>query len=98
MDEAKEFGNVERAAKAEEEIDALGAELSRGVGLGGRRRAGSAAERARQRAKKGIKTAINKIGRNDPALGKMLARVDQDRNPSAATVLIQNFQLSGSLR
>src|SRR5216683_3718863 len=43
LEEAKEFGDIERAAKAEEEIDALGAELSRGIGLGGRhRRAGSA--------------------------------------------------------
>ncbi len=75
LEEAKEFGNVERAAKAEEEIDALSAELSRGIGLGGRRRrAGSATERARQRAKKGIKTALDKIGRNDPALGRMLAQ------------------------
>ncbi len=75
LEEAKEFGNVERAAKAEEEIDALTAELSRGVGLGGRRRrAGSATERARQRAKKGIKTAIDRIARNDPALGRMLAQ------------------------
>ncbi len=75
FEEAKEFGNVERAAKAEEEIDALSAELSRGVGLGGRRRrAGSATERARQRAKKGMKTAIDRIARNDPALGRMLAQ------------------------
>lgn len=35
LEEAKEFGQVERAAKVEEEIDALGAELSRGIGLGG---------------------------------------------------------------
>ena len=75
LEEAKEFGNVERAARAEEEIDALIAELSRGVGLGGRRRrAGSATERARQRAKKGIKTAIDRIARNDPALGRMLSQ------------------------
>jgi hypothetical protein len=53
LEEAKEFGNVERAAKVEEEIDALGAELSRGIGLGGRhRRAGSATKRARKRTKK----------------------------------------------
>ncbi len=75
LEDAKEFGNIERAAKAEEEIDALSAELSRGVGLGGRRRrAGSATERARQRAKKGIKTAIDRIAKNDPALGRMLAQ------------------------
>ena len=72
LEEAKEFGDVERAARAEEEIDALGAELSRAIGLGGRhRRAGSATERARQRAKKNIKTAIAGIARHDPELGRM---------------------------
>lgn len=75
LEEAKEFGNVERAARAEEEIDALGAELSRGIGLGGRhRRAGSATERARQRAKKNIKTAIGRIAKHDPELGEMFSR------------------------
>jgi hypothetical protein len=75
LEEAKEFGDIERAAKAEEEIDALSAELSRGIGLGGRhRRAGSATERARQRAKKNIKTAIGKIAKHDPELGRMFSR------------------------
>jgi hypothetical protein len=75
LEEAKEFGQVERAAKVEEEIDALGAELSRGIGLGGRhRRAASATERARQRAKKNIKTAIGRIARHDPELGRMFSR------------------------
>ena len=74
LEEAKEFGDLERAAKAEEEIDALGAELSRGIGLGGRhRRAGSATERARQRAKKNIKTAVGKIAKHDPELGRMFS-------------------------
>ena len=75
LEEAKEFGQVERAARVEEEIDALGAELSRGIGLGGRhRRAASATERARQRAKKNIKTAIGRITRHDPELGRRFSR------------------------
>jgi len=37
LGEAKELGNVERAEQAEEEIDALTRELSRAVGLGGRK-------------------------------------------------------------
>ena len=75
LEEAQEFGQVERAARAEEEIDALSAELSRGIGLGGRhRRAGSATERARQRAKKNIKTAIGRITRHDSELGRMFSR------------------------
>ena len=75
LEETKEFGNVERAARVEEEIDALGAELSRAIGLGGRhRRAGSATERARQRAKKNIQTAIRRITKHDPELGRMFSR------------------------
>jgi hypothetical protein len=75
LEEAKEFDNVARAARVEEEIDALGTELSRAIGLGGRhRRAGSATERARQRAKKNIKTAIGRITRHDPELGRMFSR------------------------
>src|ERR1700731_385265 len=55
-EEAKEFGNVERAEQAEQEIDGLTRELSRAVGLGGRnRRAASASGRARQKINKTIK-------------------------------------------
>src|SRR6202140_5195719 len=56
LEETKKLGNVERAEQAEQEIDALTAELSRAVGLGGRnRRAISASERARQTIGKTIK-------------------------------------------
>jgi AAA ATPase domain len=75
LEEAKEFGNTERAEKAEGEIDALTGELSRAVGLGGRaRRAGSASERARQSITKTIKAVVEKIVRSDAALGEILAR------------------------
>src|SRR5580700_5855566 len=61
LEEAKEFGNVERAERAEEEIDALTRELSRAVGLGGRnRRAASASERARQTITKTIKAVVER--------------------------------------
>jgi hypothetical protein len=47
LEEAKAWGNVERAEQVEQEIEALTRELSRAVGLGGRnRRAASASERA----------------------------------------------------
>ena len=64
LEEAKGAGNVERAERAEQEIDALTAELSRAVGLGGRsRRAVSAAERARQSITKTIKAVLERIAR-----------------------------------
>jgi hypothetical protein len=98
LEEAKEFGQVERAARAEEEIGALGAELSRGIGLGGRhRRAASATERARQRAKKNIKTAIGRIPDTTPSWdeGSPAASGPGSIAPTFPTL---GFKLRGSLR
>src|SRR6266851_1017040 len=75
LEEAKEAGNIERAEKAEQEIDALTSELSRAVGLGGRnRRAVSASERARQSIGKTIKAVLERIARSDAWLGDILSR------------------------
>jgi hypothetical protein len=75
LEEAKELGNVERAEKAEQEIDALTSELSRAVGLGGRnRRAASASERARQSVTKTIKAVVERIVQSDAALGGIFSR------------------------
>jgi tetratricopeptide (TPR) repeat protein len=75
LDEAKKLGNVERAERAEEEIDALTRELSRAVGLGGRnRRAASASERARQSVTKTIKAVLDRIAESDAALGDVFSR------------------------
>ncbi len=73
--EAKEVGNVRRAEKAEQEIDALTSELSRAVGLGGRnRRAASASERARQSITKTIKAVLDRIAQSDATLGDFFSR------------------------
>jgi tetratricopeptide (TPR) repeat protein len=75
LEEAKELGNVERAERVEQEIDALTTELSRAVGLGGRsRRAASASERARQSITKTIKSVLDRIAQSDAALGDILSR------------------------
>src|SRR3984957_4894003 len=75
LEEAKEFGNTERAEKAEAEIDALTSELSRAVGLGGRdRRAGSASDRARQTITKTIKSVLERIAQSDAAVGDIFSR------------------------
>src|SRR5258708_9189381 len=66
---AKEVGNVARAERPEQEIDALTSELSRAVGLGGRnRRAASASERARQSITKTIKAVLEPIAQPDSHL------------------------------
>jgi hypothetical protein len=75
LEAAKELGNVERAERAEREIDALTRELSRAVGLGGRnRRAASASERARQAVTKTIRAVLGRIGESDATLGGILSR------------------------
>jgi AAA ATPase-like protein len=75
LEETKKLGNVERAEQAEQEIDALTAELSRAVGLGGRnRRAASASERARQSIAKTIKSVLDRIAQSDATLGDRLSR------------------------
>ena len=75
LEEAKGLGRAERAEQLEEEIDALTAELARAVALTGRsRRAASASERTRQAVTKSIRTAIERIARNDSALGDIFSR------------------------
>jgi hypothetical protein len=73
LEEAQEFNDPERAARLQDERDALIQQLAGAVGLGGRdRKAVSAAERARVSVTKTIKDALKKIADNDEALGAHL--------------------------
>jgi class 3 adenylate cyclase len=73
LDEAEEWGDPERAAKAREEIEFLERELARAVGLGGRdRKAGSDSERARVNATRAIKAVIERIAGEHERLGRHL--------------------------
>ncbi|HVA41783.1 MAG TPA: AAA family ATPase [Candidatus Binataceae bacterium] len=72
--EAREAGDLNRVARAEDEIDFIGTEISRAVGLGGRDRiAASATERARLSVTKSIKSAVAKIAQQNRDLGAHLA-------------------------
>jgi hypothetical protein len=72
--EAQQLGDSERAAIAQEEINAIVEQLTRAVGLGGRDRpVSSVAERARSAVTKRLKESIQKIGRAIPPLGRHLA-------------------------
>jgi tetratricopeptide (TPR) repeat protein len=74
LEEARSWGDPERAARAEEEMEALTQELLRGMGLSGRDRAlPSPAERARVSVTKAIRKALRTIARQCPALGDHLA-------------------------
>jgi tetratricopeptide (TPR) repeat protein len=73
MAEAEAAGDGFRASRAREEIEFLGAELSRAVGLGGRgRRAGGAAERARSAVQRRIRNALDRIAEHAPGLTSYL--------------------------
>jgi hypothetical protein len=75
LDEARAFGDPERAARAEEERDFLVRELASAVGLGGRdRRLGSPAERARVSVTRAIRSALARIDEHSSALGDHLER------------------------
>jgi hypothetical protein len=75
IDEADQPAEAERRERLLAERDALVAELSRAVGLGGRdRHAVSASERARVSATRSIRSAMARISACSPALGSHLER------------------------
>jgi hypothetical protein len=75
LDEARAFGDPERAALAEEERDFLVRELAGAIGLGGRdRRMGSPSERARVSVTRAIRSALARVAEHSSALGDHLER------------------------
>ena len=70
IDEADEFADIERAAKARIELDALMSELRRAVGLHGHDRPNNAgAERARINVARSLRRAIDAVRAVAPGLG-----------------------------
>lgn len=75
ISEAEAWNDLARLARARAESEALRAELSRAVGLGGRaRRAGAAVERARINVQRRIADAIHRVEQHHAPLGRHLAR------------------------
>jgi len=73
LKEARAFNDVERAGRVQGEVDFLGRELARGVGLGGRdRKSASQVERARLSVTRAIRVALRNIARNSAPLGSYL--------------------------
>src|SRR5262249_24990745 len=73
LEDARERNQLELIERLEGEIEDLGRELSRAVGMGGRdRRAASAAERARINVTRAIKVALERIAEHNPALAALL--------------------------
>ena len=73
LEEARDWNDPERVAKIQAEIEALGNELGRALGLGGRDRSmPTDAERARVNVTKAIRAAVGAIGAECPELGRHL--------------------------
>ena len=71
--EAERRGDIEAAAHAREEHEALVAQLASAYGLGGRpRRAPNEVERARKRVSRRVRDALRRIEREHPALARHL--------------------------
>jgi tetratricopeptide (TPR) repeat protein len=75
LEEARSFGDLERAARAEAEREFVVRELASAIGLGGRdRRTGSPSERARVSVTRAIRSALARIRECSPPLGEHLER------------------------
>jgi class 3 adenylate cyclase len=75
LEQARDWANDERAARAQEELDFIARELARAVGLGGRDRpTASKAERARQNVGRAVHKAVRQIAAALPELGAHLER------------------------
>ncbi|MEO7802910.1 MAG: AAA family ATPase [Actinomycetota bacterium] len=73
--EARLMNDAERAASAQDEIEAITRSLSEAFGIGGRaRKTGSAAEKARMAVSKAIKGTIDRIEELVPGTGSHLRR------------------------
>jgi tetratricopeptide (TPR) repeat protein len=73
LDEAHAWNDTERAARLQQEADALTHEIAAAVGLAGRSRStGSSAERARVSVTRAIRTALGRIAVESPKLGAHL--------------------------
>ena len=74
LHEAEQFNDGVRAAKAQEEMNAIAEHFAAAIGRGGRdRKTSSEAERARCAVTKRIKQAIQRIAEAIPDLGSHLA-------------------------
>jgi hypothetical protein len=73
LEEGEASNDPERAARAKAEMDVLSEALAAAYGLGGRpRRTGDPAERARKAVTERIRTAVGRVSKVNPALGRHL--------------------------
>ena len=86
LEQAREWADDERAARAQEELDFIARELARAVGLGGRDRpTASPAERARQSVGRAVRKAVRQIAAALPELG---AHLDAPSAPACSAHIV----------
>lgn len=74
IEDAERCNDTGRLDRARAEREALAAEISRGVGLGGRdRKAGSQKEQARLSVTRAIRSVLRKVAKENPELGEHLS-------------------------
>ena len=86
LEQAREWADDERAARAQEELDFIARELARAVGLGGRDRpTAPPAERARQSVGRAVRKAVRQIAAALPELG---AHLDAPSAPACSAHIV----------
>jgi hypothetical protein len=74
LEEARAWNDPARVDKLEAELEAIAAELSRALGIGGKpRRASDAVERARINVQRRLRDAIRRVEKHDTALARHLS-------------------------
>jgi hypothetical protein len=75
IEETRERNQLEQVDRLEDEIETLGRELSKAVGLGGRdQRETSASERVRINVTRAIKIALKRTAEYNPTLSALLTK------------------------
>ncbi len=99
LNEAEQFNDPDRAAKAQDEVNAIARHVACAIGLAGRdRKTSCGAERARSAVTKRIRRAIRKIGEAIPSLGHHLcARIKAgyfcSYNPHPDRLVVWKFRI-----
>ena len=72
LEEAEQDNDLGRIERAQQDLDALGTEIARATGLGGRKREKTDADKVRKSVSMAVSRAIESIGKEHEALGRHL--------------------------
>jgi predicted transcriptional regulator len=72
LDDAQQCNDLNRIERAQRDLDALGTEIARATGLGGRKREKTDADKVRKSVSMAVSRAIESIGKEHESLGRHL--------------------------